>query len=105
MERIEVGEFHRCSDRRPRQTPAPRASPPSTGPSTRGASTPDGTVHVPTGAFLVRGPDLTILVDAGLGRRQTGFPAGMPPAKGDPTPPMGEGGDLLTALAKAGAPA
>ncbi|UOZ07923.1 MBL fold metallo-hydrolase [Amycolatopsis sp. WQ 127309] len=63
---------------------------------------PDGTVHVPIGAFLVRGQGRTILVDTGFGPRETGFPHGVTPAAGDPTPPMGEGGDLLAALAKAG---
>lgn len=64
---------------------------------------PDGTVHVPISAFLVRGQGRTILVDTGFGPRETGFPHGVTPAAGDPTPPMGEGGDLLAALAKAGA--
>jgi glyoxylase-like metal-dependent hydrolase (beta-lactamase superfamily II) len=63
---------------------------------------PDGTVHVPTGAFLVRGQGRTILVDAGFGPRETGFPAGTTPAAGSPAPPMGEGGDLLGALARTG---
>ncbi|WP_410618546.1 MBL fold metallo-hydrolase [Amycolatopsis sp. cmx-8-4] len=59
-------------------------------------------MHVPIGAFLVRGQGRTILVDTGFGPRETGFPHGVTPAAGDPTQPMGEGGDLLAALAKAG---
>ncbi|MFC3451353.1 MBL fold metallo-hydrolase [Amycolatopsis speibonae] len=64
----------------------------------------DGTVHVPTGAYLIRGSGRTILVDTGLGPREFAFPKGMTPAKGDPTPPMGTGGDLAAALDKAGCP-
>ena len=36
---------------------------------------PDGTVHVPTGGFLVRGLGRTIVVDTGFGPRETGYPA------------------------------
>ncbi len=64
----------------------------------------DGTMHVPTGAYLIRGNGRTILVDTGLGPRELAFPRGMTPAKGDPTPPMGSGGDLAAALDKAGCP-
>ncbi|MEQ0560534.1 MBL fold metallo-hydrolase [Amycolatopsis sp. NEAU-NG30] len=63
---------------------------------------PDGTVPVPVGAFLVRGEGRTILVDAGFGPREMGFPDGMAPAGTDPDTPMGGGGDLLAALAEAG---
>lgn len=66
-----------------------------------GVLDPDGTVHVPVGGFLVRGQGRTILVDAGFGPREMGYPDGMAPAGGDPAP-MGMGGDLLTALGGAG---
>ncbi|MGW4483079.1 MBL fold metallo-hydrolase [Amycolatopsis sp. NPDC004368] len=63
-----------------------------------GAFADDGTVHVPTGAFLVRGGGRTILVDAGLGPREIEFPEGQRPDDGD----MGAGGGLPIALAAAG---
>jgi glyoxylase-like metal-dependent hydrolase (beta-lactamase superfamily II) len=59
---------------------------------------PDGTVHVPTGAYLVRGGGRTILVDAGLGPREIGFAEGEQPDDGD----MGAGGGLPLALTEAG---
>lgn len=59
---------------------------------------PDGTVHVPTGAYLVRGGGRTILVDAGLGPREIGFAEGVQPDDGD----MGAGGGLPLALSEAG---
>src|ERR1700738_4276752 len=57
----------------------------------------DGTVHIPTGCFLVRTAGKTVLVDAGLGPVHIEFPAGIPPAKASPggaTPKMAEGGLL-----------
>lgn len=59
----------------------------------------DGTVHIPTGSFLVTGPGGTVLVDAGLGPTTVPFPVGLPVAH---TMPMSEGGLLPEALAAAG---
>jgi glyoxylase-like metal-dependent hydrolase (beta-lactamase superfamily II) len=62
----------------------------------------DGTVHIPTGCFLIRTGGRTILVDAGLGPVNFPFPDGMPPATakpGEPTPYLAEGGRLPAALA------
>ena len=61
----------------------------------------DGTVHIPTGCFLIRTAERAILVDAGLGPRNVPFMEGMTPATsspGEPTPWMSEGGLLPTAL-------
>jgi glyoxylase-like metal-dependent hydrolase (beta-lactamase superfamily II) len=56
----------------------------------------DGTVHIPTGCFLIRGSGRTILVDAGLGPLTVPYPEGMPTATipGQPAPPLSEGGQL-----------
>jgi glyoxylase-like metal-dependent hydrolase (beta-lactamase superfamily II) len=57
----------------------------------------DGTVHIPTGCFLVRGAGRTILVDAGLGPLTLPYPDGMPAAGAlgdEPAPPLSEGGRL-----------
>jgi len=65
----------------------------------------DGTVHIPTGCFLIRSADRTVLVDAGLGPVSLPFPEGMPTARaepGRPVPFMAEGGKLPAALAKVG---
>jgi len=65
----------------------------------------DGTVHIPTGCFLVRTTNRTILVDAGLGPMNIEYPEGMPTAKakpGQPVPFMAEGGLLPSALAAVG---
>jgi glyoxylase-like metal-dependent hydrolase (beta-lactamase superfamily II) len=64
----------------------------------------DGTVHIPTGCFLIRGAGRTILVDAGLGPLALPYPEGMPTAKiaGLPTPPLSEGGQLPDQLRAAG---
>jgi glyoxylase-like metal-dependent hydrolase (beta-lactamase superfamily II) len=65
----------------------------------------DGTVHIPTGCFLIRTSGRTILVDAGLGPLNVPYPEGMPTAAaapGDPTPFLSEGGLLPWALAAAG---
>ncbi len=58
---------------------------------------PDGTIHIPTGCFLVHGADRTVLVDAGLGPLRLPYPEGMPAAtapEGQPTPYLSEGGQL-----------
>ena len=65
----------------------------------------DGTVHIPTGCFLIRGPGCNMLVDAGLGPINVPFPEGMPPAKvrpGGKVPLLSEGGLLPAALREAG---
>jgi glyoxylase-like metal-dependent hydrolase (beta-lactamase superfamily II) len=64
----------------------------------------DGTVHIPTGCFLIRGAGRTILVDAGLGPLALPYPEGMPTAKiaGLPTPPLSEGGQLPDQLRRIG---
>ncbi len=65
----------------------------------------DGTIHTPTGCFLIRSRDRTILVDAGLGPMTFPFPDELPKAKaepGEPTPPMSEGGALPSALQAVG---
>ena len=57
----------------------------------------DGTIHIPTGCFLVNGADRTVLVDAGLGPLLLPYPEGMPAAtasQGQPTPFLSEGGQL-----------
>jgi glyoxylase-like metal-dependent hydrolase (beta-lactamase superfamily II) len=57
----------------------------------------DGTIHIPTGCFLVRDADRTILVDAGLGPTTLAYPDGMPTAgvgQDEPIPPLSEGGLL-----------
>jgi glyoxylase-like metal-dependent hydrolase (beta-lactamase superfamily II) len=62
----------------------------------------DGTVHIPTGCFLIRAAGTTTLVDAGLGPISIEYPEGIPPAKaalGDAAPKMAEGGLLPEALA------
>ena len=67
----------------------------------------DGTVHIPTGCFLIRTSSRTILVDAGLGPMNIEYPEGMPTAStgaGQPTPFLAEGGLLPSALADAGCP-
>ncbi|MDT8911300.1 MBL fold metallo-hydrolase [Amycolatopsis sp. PS_44_ISF1] len=61
------------------------------------AIAPDGKVHVPTGAYLVRGGGRTILVDAGFGPREIGFAEG-----GQSDGVTGSGGGLPVALAEAG---
>ena len=64
----------------------------------------DGTVHIPTGCFLIRGPGCNMLVDAGLGPVSIPFPQGMPAAKarpGEQVPPLSEGGMLPAALREA----
>jgi hypothetical protein len=68
-------------------------------------SDPDGTIHIPTGCFLIQGAGRTILVDAGLGPVTLPFPDGMPTARtvaGRATPPLSEGGDLPAQLRAAG---
>jgi glyoxylase-like metal-dependent hydrolase (beta-lactamase superfamily II) len=65
----------------------------------------DGTVHIPTGCFLIRTGDQVILVDTGLGPVNFPFMDGIPPATskpGEPTPFMAEGGLLPGALAAVG---
>jgi glyoxylase-like metal-dependent hydrolase (beta-lactamase superfamily II) len=65
----------------------------------------DGTVHIPTGCFLIRTGDRNVLVDAGLGPMSFPYPEGMPGATakpGEPQPFMSEGGLLPSALAKVG---
>jgi glyoxylase-like metal-dependent hydrolase (beta-lactamase superfamily II) len=65
----------------------------------------DGTVHIPTGCFLIRTSGRTILVDAGLGPLNVEYPEGMPTAAappGEPTPFLSEGGLLPSALSAAG---
>ncbi|WIX81694.1 MBL fold metallo-hydrolase [Amycolatopsis carbonis] len=98
MRSIEVGniEIHALADGRIR-LPAPFFPGLDAG-RFPGAFAEDGTVHVPTGAFLVRGNARTILVDAGLGPREIEFPEGLRPDDGD----MGAGGGLPVALAEAG---
>jgi glyoxylase-like metal-dependent hydrolase (beta-lactamase superfamily II) len=66
----------------------------------------DGTVHIPTGCFLVRTGNRTILVDAGIGPVAVEYPEGMPRARasaGEPEPKLAEGGQLPEALRRAGA--
>src|SRR5260370_23549372 len=66
----------------------------------------DGTVHIPTGCFLVRAVGRTILVDAGIGPVTVEYPEGMPRAKaaaGEPEPKLAVGGLLPQALERAGA--
>lgn len=66
---------------------------------------PDGTIHIPTGCFLIQGDGRTILVDAGLGPLSLPFPDGIPTAHavaGGDTPPLSEGGDLPAQLRAAG---
>jgi glyoxylase-like metal-dependent hydrolase (beta-lactamase superfamily II) len=66
----------------------------------------DGTVHIPTGCFLIRTGDRTILIDAGIGPVSVEYPEGMPRAKaaaGEPEPKLAEGGRLPEAIARAGA--
>src|SRR5260370_23698607 len=66
---------------------------------------PDGTIHIPTGCFLIQGDGRTILVDAGLGPLSLPFPDGIPTARavaGGDTPPLSEGGDLPAQLRAAG---
>jgi glyoxylase-like metal-dependent hydrolase (beta-lactamase superfamily II) len=53
----------------------------------------DGTVHIPTGSFLLRSPGATILIDAGLGPTTIPLPDGSP---------MSQGGLLPNALATVG---
>jgi glyoxylase-like metal-dependent hydrolase (beta-lactamase superfamily II) len=62
----------------------------------------DGTIHIPTGCFLIQGPSDTILVDAGLGPLTLPYPEGMPTAAGNPTPPLSEGGALPEQLRSLG---
>jgi glyoxylase-like metal-dependent hydrolase (beta-lactamase superfamily II) len=64
----------------------------------------DGTVHIPTGCFLIRTSGRVVLVDAGLGPVNLPFPEGMPAARpepGQPVPYLAEGGLLPSALADA----
>src|SRR6516165_8808169 len=63
----------------------------------------DGTVHIPAGCFLVRGPSRTILVDAGIGPVTVEYPEGMPRARaaaGEPEPKLAVGGLLPEALGR-----
>ncbi|MEU4666693.1 hypothetical protein AB0F91_01690 [Amycolatopsis sp. NPDC023774] len=73
MRSIEVGniEIHALADGR-RRRPAPFFPGLDAG-RHPDAFAEDGTVHVPTGAFLLRGNGRTILVDAGLGPREIEF--------------------------------
>jgi glyoxylase-like metal-dependent hydrolase (beta-lactamase superfamily II) len=61
----------------------------------------DGTIHIPTGCFVIHTGDRTILVDAGLGPMRLPFPKGLPPAVAKPSEPqpyMAEGGLLPLAM-------
>jgi glyoxylase-like metal-dependent hydrolase (beta-lactamase superfamily II) len=62
----------------------------------------DGTVHIPTGCFVIQSADATILVDAGLGPLTLPYPEGIPVAAGSPTPALSEGGRLPDQLQEVG---
>jgi glyoxylase-like metal-dependent hydrolase (beta-lactamase superfamily II) len=64
----------------------------------------DGTVHIPTGCFLVQSEGSTILVDAGVGPTNIPFPPEIAAAAAlAQVPPfIAEGGKLLDLLAAAG---
>jgi glyoxylase-like metal-dependent hydrolase (beta-lactamase superfamily II) len=64
----------------------------------------DGTHHIPTGCFLVRGAGVTVLVDAGSGPDDLPFPPDLADAAGLANPPehIATSGGLPAQLAEAG---
>lgn len=65
---------------------------------------PDGTYRIPIGCFLIRSPQATVLVDAGLGPYSYPFPVEVAAANNIALPPehIASGGRLLAELAEAG---